>query len=342
MTLILFIHLFYCAYAQDTQHKQFLLWTHNHPPVPTKAPPYRALSQMYSSIAHEVRKKPGVITPMLIGHTVKKHPIWAFSIRDPAREVRASMLVFAGLHPLEWVSNEVATELILDLVDHPISYVEIIIIPCVNVDRRLLAEKELNQDIKKYRRSNSKGVDLNRDFAHHRHSDAVWKYLIPSYYTTSHAPLSQPETKALDKLAQQKSFHSVVSLHSFGGYIFYPWAGTYKNHPKAKEHHLLALRMVHAQRDAHPYKAMQLSHWGFPFRALGSEIDHFSAQYGSYTFLIELTRSGLWPPSPKNFSHPFRWYNPKNPIKDMRRGVDSVLGLARQISIEHWNLDISR
>ena len=94
--------------------------------------------------------------------------------------------------------------------------------------------------------------------------------------------------------------------------------------------------MVKAQRDPFPYKAMQLSHWGFPFRAPGSEIDHFYGKYGSKAFLIELTRSGLSLLSPKSFQEPFRWYNPKNPQKDIRRGVDSVLALSRYLGREKW------
>ena len=335
--MILLCLLFFSAYAQD-----YLSWVQKIKSSPTGERHYRSLGEMYHNIAQKVRDKPGVITPIQIGQTTQKRPIWGFVLQEPAREIRVKILIFAGLHPLEWVSNEVAMEVIEVLYRHPIPYVAVTVIPAVNVDRRLLAEKELRLKQKKYRRSNAKGVDLNRDFSIHRESDAIWKHIIPDYYQTSPAPLSQPETRALDALADKERFHSIVSLHCFGGYIYYPWAGRYAQILDVKEHHRLASIMVRAQRDPFPYKAMQLSHWGFPFRALGAEIDHFYAKYKSYSFLIELTRSGLWPPLSKNISHPFRWYNPKKPQKDIRRGVDSILALAHTLGMEHWILDNSQ
>ena len=39
----------------------------------------------------------------------------------------------------------------------------------------------------------------------------------------------------------------------------------------------------------HPYRAKQLSHWMFFFRAQGTELDHFYGKYDSRAFLIEST-----------------------------------------------------
>ena len=64
------------------------------------------------------------------------------------------------------------------------------------------------------------GVDLNRDYVANRTSNEIWKHVIPQYYTSFSYPSLKPESKALDQLAAQESFDAVVSLHSFGGYIF--------------------------------------------------------------------------------------------------------------------------
>jgi hypothetical protein len=72
---------------------------------------------------------------------------------------------------------------------------------------------------------------------------------------------------------------------------------------------------------------------------LGTEVDHFYDQYGSLSFLIELTRSGLFPLSRKSFQHPFRWYNPRKPHRDIQRGVESILALAHFLGMEQWGLD---
>ena len=126
------------VFAQD-----FLSWAEKIDDTPTGEEHYQSLGEMYRRIAQMVREKPGVITPILVGKTVQKRPIWGFVIQEPARDVRVKMLVFAGLHPLEWVSNEVALETIESLFAHPISSVAVTVIPSVNIDRRLLAEKEL-------------------------------------------------------------------------------------------------------------------------------------------------------------------------------------------------------
>ena len=323
-----------CCFAQD-----FSEWASKLPHETSPEAQYHFLSDFYKRLDNMHQEKPGVLNPVLVGYTSQKRPIWGFELQEPARTIRAKVLVFAGLHPLEWISNEAAFAIIQELYAHPVDHVSVTVIPCVNVDRRLLTEKELVEGSKKYRRSNGNGVDLNRDYTTNRTSNAIWKHLIPQYYTVSPEPLSQPESKALESLAQKELFDAVVSLHSFGGYIFYPWAGLWENIPEIERHHQLASMMVKAQRSPFPYKAMQLSNWGFPFRTLGTELDHFYAQHGSLSFLIELSRSGLFPLSPKSFEHPFRWYNPPKPQKDIQRGVDSVLSLVRFLGMEQWGLD---
>ena len=323
-----------CCFAQD-----FSDWVSKLSRETSPEPEYHFLSDFYAQLAVMHQEKPGVLNPVLVGYTSQKRPIWGFALEEPARDIRAKVLVFAGLHPLEWISNEAAFAIIKELYAHPVDHVSVVVIPCVNVDRRLLTEKELVEGSKKYRRSNGNGVDLNRDYTSNRTSNAIWKNIIPQYYTVSPAPLSQPESKALESLAQKERFDAVVSLHSFGGYIFYPWAGLWENIPDIERHHKIASMMAQAQRSPFPYKAMQLSNWGFPFRTLGTELDHFYAQHGSLSFLIELTRSGLSPLSPKSFEHPFRWYNPPKPQKDIQRGVDSVLSLIRFLGMEQWGLD---
>ena len=87
------------------------------------------------------------------------------------------------------------------------------------------------------------------------------KHLVPDRYTTSSAPLSQPESRAVDTLFEQYRFDASVSIHAFGGYIYYPWAGRYYRAEDWKEMHHLAEIMKQAQAGKHPYKVM--SHWMF-------------------------------------------------------------------------------
>src|SRR5207237_250721 len=47
--------------------------------------------------------------------------------------------------------------------------------------------------------------------------------LVPQIYHPGAAPLCEPESAALDRLFQRR-FDRAISFHSFGGWIFWPWA----------------------------------------------------------------------------------------------------------------------
>ena len=302
--------------------------------LPKEASPdknYRLLSSLYQDIAKKIQDKPGVIQAEQIGRTVQNRAIWAFRIQHPMHPPKKRILIFAGLHALEWIGMETAVLAIEEMVDHPIPNIEAVIVPVVNVDRRLLTETDRKSGRKRYRRANANNVDLNRDYAVNRDSTAIWRKVIPDYYTQSTAPLSQPESQAIDRLAASAEFEYAISLHSFGGYIFYPWAGLYGPTTDHRAFQEIGRFLEGAQTGRYPYKSMQLTHWWFMFRAQGSEIDHLYGKYGIKAFLIELTRTGLSLKNWRDYKDPFRWYNPKEPQKDIQRGLDMILGLSRKM-----------
>ena len=333
--LILFFYL-QIAYAAPDWHSTYLQWTKKLPKQQSPEKAYRFSSTIHRDIASLISKKPGVISPFRLGYTVKNKPIWGFRIKDPKTEVKTKVLVFAGLHALEWVGTEVAFTTIETLVRQPVAYVEVIVIPIINEDRRQVSEQDLLAGNLRYRRVNSNGVDLDRDYAVHRQAHSFWRHIFPHYYTTSPAPLSQPESRALDKLLQQETFEAAISLHCFGGYIFYPWAGIYQKPQDHAEFVHLSNVMMSAQRGMHPYRPQQLSRFAFFFKAHGSEIDHLYGKYGIKAFLIEMTRSGIHPFRKKTWKNYFRWYNPVNPQKDILKGHDSILALTRHLGQQHW------
>ncbi|MBM73904.1 MAG: hypothetical protein CMK59_00780 [Proteobacteria bacterium] len=300
-------------------------WTSslNLPPHPE--PDYHFYNEMHHELAQlsSIRN----IQPFVIGHTVEKRPIWAFRSSNPKTPVQRRILIFAGLHALEWIGTEAALQFIERFSKHPIDGIEAVVVPIVNVDRRLLVEEDLLKGERAYRRSNAAGIDLNRDFEINRRSDAIWKHVFPDRYSTSPAPLSQPETRALDRMVQAETYDAVVSLHSFGGYIYYPWAGQYERVQDWQHLHAMATAMKTGQRDRHPYRVKQLSHWWFIFRILGSEIDHFYGKYNIPSFLIELTWTGIHPLKPKTWRDPFRMYNPINPQRHSTHGSDALYAL---------------
>ncbi len=161
-----------------------------------------------------------------------------------------------------------------------------------------------------------------------REAKAFWRHIVPAYYSTSPGPLSQPESRALDELAAAERFDVSVSLHSFGGFLYYPWGGLWKKPPDAAVFEELGAVMQGGQ-GAHSYTVKQLCHWGFLFRIHGAELDHFYGKYGTLSFLVELTRSGLEPTRPKTWRDYFRWYNPRDPSRTIASGLGALRALVR-------------
>lgn len=324
------------ALAQADDHSTYFRWADGQEVVEHDEAEYHFVADIHERIRPLVEERPGVVRPFIIGRTVEKRPIWAFEVSDPKTPIRKKMLVFAGIHALEWVGVESALELLIDAIEHPPPGVQLVVVPLLNVDKRLLVEGDLLRGERLYRRTNANGVDLNRDFAVNRESDAIWKVLIPGRYATSPGPLSQPESQAIDALAAEYRFDVSVSMHCFGGYIYTPWSGLFERPPHHAEHVALGRVMQSAQsgRGAWAYQVKELSRWGFFFRALGSELDHMYGQYGTMSFLIEMTRTGIELRDRSTWRDPFRMYNPRSRQPHTDMGRDALKALAWHLSFE--------
>lgn len=296
------------------------------------SPGYRFAGTFFPQIAEWVAARPGRVRAERIGTSLQGRPIWAFHVQNPGQPVRRKVLVFAGLHAMEWVGTEVAVDLLLMLASgaHP-DGVQVTIVPLANPDGRAKVEADLAEQKARYRRGNAKGVDLNRDFAVNREPRAFWRRLIPGYYRTSPAPLSQPETRALDRLAERERYHRAASLHSFGGFFYTPWSGRFGRPNRSDRTEFWKLgRAMEVAWGTRAYRTRQLGRWGFFFRAHGSEIDHLYGRYGTRAFLIEVTRSGIRPLHPKSYKWGFRTYNPEKPRR-MRKHIDRTVKSLRAL-----------
>lgn len=294
---------------------------------------YQFSSELFKDLAMAVRDKPGVVQAEKIGVSTRDRPIIAFHISDPTTPVTRKVLIFAGIHALEWVSTEVAVHFFHELVRTPPKGTRVTVIPLLNPDGRAKVERDLIAGENKYRRGNEKNIDLNRDFSVNRVPTSVWYPLMPKRYATSPSPLSQPESQALDTLAARERYHRAVSLHAFGGFFYYPWSGRVHRPPHWKEFVAMGRAMERAM-GTKAYKTRQLSRWAFFFRAQGSEIDHLYGQYGTKPFLIEVTRSGLNPFKPRTFKQYFRWYNPPNVHTHRTRVTRSLWALTDYPTLE--------
>ncbi len=314
------------AQVMTDPRSSYLQWTERLTVSEHPEPAYRYLNEIHLQIAESIRQSGHIVEANRIGRTVENRTIWSFSI-NPSISEHNSVFIIGGIHPLEWVSVESATTLLLQLAKNPPKYTKVTIVPVLNIDRRLVVERDLLHGDRRYRRVNAGGEDLNRDYEIYRDAKAVWRHIFPERYTTSSEALSQPESQAIDALFQQHRFDASVSIHSFGGYIYYPWAGRYHRTTDWIEMHHLGTLMKSAQSGKHPYHVKQLSHWMIYFRAQGTELDHFYGKYGSRAFLIESTRSGIDWWKRNDWKDPFRLYNPRDPTLDITRCTESILGL---------------
>ena len=78
---------------------------------------YRFLNTIYKDISDKIKEKPGVIEAKRIGRTVQNRPIWSFHIKHPMHPPKKNLLIFGGLHALEWISVETTVVAIEKLVD---------------------------------------------------------------------------------------------------------------------------------------------------------------------------------------------------------------------------------
>jgi len=287
---------------------------------------YRFAAEDFGAVARAMAAHPGVAEAEQIGVTTAGVPVWAFHVR-PAHPTR-SVLVFAGIHAMEWISTEVATDLLVEAIAVPPPDVALTVIPLLNPDGRAKVERDLRGGhTRVYRRGNGPNVDLNRDFAVNRVARTPFRHVIPGYYETSPGALSQPESRALVALVGRERYTRAASLHAFGGYFYYPWSGRWRR-PEDRADFITLGRAMEVAQGRRAYRTRQLSHWAFFFRAQGSEIDHLYGKYGTHAFLVELTRGGvraghLW----RDAKTPFRWYNPVRRSRQVNRGLQAMRAL---------------
>ena len=298
--------------------------------LPAVAQDYRFAGPALRERIERARTRPGAVQVEIIGSSLNDKPIVAFHVAEPGVAVTERVLVFAGIHALEWISTEVALDLLDELMTLPPRGTQVTVIPLLNPDGRARVEHDLLDDRNAYRRGNAIQADLNRDFAHQRQPRAVWRKLLPNYYrTTRDEPFSQPESRALDQLLERERYDRSASLHAFGGYLYHPWAGQWRRPDNHAEYVATGRAMEEAQ-GAFAYRTRQLARWGFFFRAHGTELDHIHAEYGTQSWLVELTRSGVRPWHPlADYRSYFRWYNPSKPARHRERGVAAMRVLIR-------------
>lgn len=87
------------------------------------------------------------------------------------------------------------------------------------------------------------GIDLNRNFSYHWGEVGASNDPCSATYRGS-APLSEPENQAIRDLLGSRSFNLVISLHSYGQYILWPWGYTWELPPDQARFLAIGRRMA--------------------------------------------------------------------------------------------------
>lgn len=294
------------------------------PAPPARYGPYRSYGALFAH-ARALCDETGAIAETF-GRSAGGEPMWALRI-GPTQNARRRVLFLANLHAQEFIGVEAALGCFARAArriaagDPRLAGIELTCVPTANPDgyRRVAAGVAAGDP--RFRRKNERGVDLNRNFAEGWDKKAILPRLLPFIYDPGESPLSEPETAALDNLFSRR-FDRAISFHSFGEWIFWPWAG--RNIPTADEHRFAALATQMQRAMPRPYKAVQLGKWARWFRAGGAEIDHLYGRYGTLAYLIEVSGGGRRLFDWGRWTDAFAWFNPP----DVEREVENVAGAA--------------
>jgi hypothetical protein len=176
-----------------------------------------------------------------IGHSIQKRDMLVMRLtNEKIKGDKPQVLFVSTHHAREWAATEMAMRLIKYLtanygsdarVTDLLDTVEVWIMPVGNPDgyqytftTERLWRKNLRDNDGDGQITIADGVDLNRNFAAHwgldnEGSSPIWS--SGTYRGT--APHSEPEVKALVDFIEDNDFKFILTYHTYGDLILYPW-----------------------------------------------------------------------------------------------------------------------
>ena len=235
------------------------------------------------------------------------------------------VLLTALIHGNEWIGGRalfgLAQELMLSRKTEALrSEVRLAMVPVVNPDAYAANAAKLLRGAPTVRRTNAKGVDLNRNFPR---VERVWS-LSPlsgsrftwSPYYSGEEPLCEPESRAVAALAKELKPFLALGFHSAGGLLLFPWGYTRKKNPRVREYEALGRTLTTHQLEPR-YRARQAFSF---YRTVGDLDDWLDSELGTLAMTVEVSRLDRRLLHPRRLLNPFSWMNPV----DVRGTVDGL------------------
>lgn len=264
-----------------------------------------------------------------IGESIEGRPIRCFE-HGPRG---APTVLFTGLmHGMEIVGGLGLIASARAVLRRPMaSPLRLLLVPVVNPDA-VVSTLERGRA----RRTNARGVDLNRNFAVPAHAEPSWhpfsgSRLRGSPHYRGETPWSEPETRALRDLVLAERPLLALGFHSIGGLVLHPSSCSKAVNPRAAVYAELGAAFARAQRA--PYRVMPGRGW---YPTLGDLDDWVEDAVGALALTIEVGRRSALREIGLRLVDPFWWMNPvelEPTLHDVARGtaalVERALNAAR-------------
>lgn len=254
-----------------------------------------------------------------IGASAGGEPLWAVTVGDGAPTV----FVLAGLGAMEHVGTAAALALLRRAARGAGGWSRrrLVAIPVANPDGYRACERMLANGGRRFVRSNRRGVDLDRNFAVGWDDRDRATRLLRRLFEPGTAPLSEPESRAVDLVIAAERPAFAVSLRAFGETIGYPYASTAEEPADVERLRAVAAAMA-ARQPGRGYRVVQLGRRSRYLKTCGSEIDHMYGRYGALAFAVEIG-AGPRLTAPSTWLRPYRWYTP--PRRLLERDIERVM-----------------
>jgi len=246
---------------------------------------------------------PDITTLVELGRTHGKRPIWALKISDDPKQAQdePAVLFDATHHASELLSTEFGLDVVAGLLEgyaHDreirswVDGMEIFCVPMVNPDGNHAFLEASMWVIRKNGFDADgdgtvdpfEGVDLNRNYPFGWGEEGSDAWLTSQHYRGPAAG-SEPETRAMMKLADRQHFAASISFHTVGRAIFVPYTVDHARSPRPNAAWTIAEELVAAapaQRNDKPYVVRPN---GYPVS--GSDQDWHMHEHGTIALLLE-------------------------------------------------------
>lgn len=287
---------------------------------------YHSEAQMEEAVMAAVDEAGPRARHRVIGHSVEGRPLHAITVAAPDRtpdRSRPHALIQGGMHGVEVIGTEVALHLLRFLtqpgpagsVATLLDLADVTVVPCVNPDGRQASMRSVASPRRlPTPRRNTSGVDLNRNWPRPSGVGDHWLPIagtpnprLPWYRGPE--PLSEPESRAVLSVLEDRPPAAMLDLHSAGEILIYPW--TSKAEPPPDEAGFWQMIDAFRARQTWRYTAKQSREW---YPIIGSLDDYAYERFGTLLLTVEIGKPAeAVRTQPRRWKGGFWWANPIDP-----------------------------